>query len=172
MSKVIWFTGLSGAGKSTIAIALKAELKENNINSIILDGDALRNGINNNLGFSIDDRTENIRRIAEIAKLISNNNIVCIVATISPLHSMRQLAKEIISRQKFIEVFIDSPLAVCEMRDIKGLYKKARNNEIQLFTGITDIYEAPDNAIHINTHELNVDDSVAKLMREVLGQLI
>jgi len=141
-SKVIWMTGLSGSGKTTLAIALEKELSSSGILTQILDGDNIRSGINNNLGFSDEDRAENIRRIAEISKLFLNCGIVTINCFVSPTKVIRARAKEIIGAEDFIEVYVNAPLDVCEDRDVKGLYKKARAGEIKDFTGIDSPFEA------------------------------
>ncbi len=141
--KVLWFTGLSGAGKSTIADQLEKKFLEEGILSKILDGDELRNGLNNNLGFSEADRMENIRRTAEVAKLLCDMGVMVIVSLISPTQAMRDLARRIVGCGDFMEVYINSSLQVCEYRDVKGLYKKARTGEIPNFTGITAPYEIP-----------------------------
>ncbi|HFA47929.1 MAG TPA: adenylyl-sulfate kinase, partial [Bacteroidetes bacterium] len=155
-SKVLWLTGLSGSGKSTIAQLLERQLIKNSFFSKILDGDNIRSGINSNLGFTIEDRKENIRRIAEIAKLFIENGVIAICSFISPTIAIRDFAKNIIGEKDFIEIYINAPLDVCENRDVKGLYKKARNGEIKNFTGISSPYEAPLNpAIEINTEKLS-----------------
>lgn len=141
--KVLWFTGLSGAGKSTIADQLEKKFLEEGILSKILDGDELRNGLNKNLGFSEVDRMENIRRTAEVAKLLCDMGVMVIVSLISPTQAMRDLARRVVGCGDFMEVYINSSLQVCEYRDVKGLYKKARSGEIQNFTGITAPYEIP-----------------------------
>ena len=134
---MIWFTGLSGSGKSTLAIALERELYKQGILCRILDGDNIRSGINNNLGFSEADRTENIRRIAEVSKLFVDCGIVTIAAFISPTHAIRRMASEIIGEDDFLEVYVSTPIEECERRDVKGLYAKARRGEIKEFTGIS-----------------------------------
>lgn len=144
-SMVLWFTGLSGSGKSTIAVALERELYSRGYVAQVLDGDNIRHGINSNLGFSIEDRQENIRRIAEIAKLFMQSGIVTICSFISPTLEIRQMAREIIGEQDFFEIFVDTPLEICEQRDVKGLYQKARAGQITGFTGIDSPYEAPVN---------------------------
>ena len=128
---VIWFTGLSGSGKTTIAIGLEKALNSKGVLTQILDGDNIRAGINNNLGFSNEDRKENIRRIAEVSKLFLNCGIVTINCFVSPTHEIRQQAKEIIGENEFLEIFINTPIEICEQRDVKGLYKKARAGEIK-----------------------------------------
>ncbi|MCF8282895.1 MAG: adenylyl-sulfate kinase [Bacteroidales bacterium] len=160
-SKVIWMTGLSGSGKSTIAGLLERRLLEHGFFAQVLDGDNIRSGINNNLGFSLEDRKENIRRIAEIAKLYCNSGIITICAFVSPTIEIRNYAKQIIGSEDFIEVFVDAPLAVCEERDVKGLYKKARNGEIKDFTGIGSPFEPPIFPdLTLNTSHKSVIESV------------
>ena len=166
--KVFWFTGLSGSGKSTLAIALERRLFDQGYHVVILDGDNIRTGINKNLSFTAEDRAENIRRIAEVAKLYLNNGIVCIVSFISPTRDMRDMAKQIIGTSDFVETFIDTPLEICEARDVKGLYKKARAGEIMDFTGIHAPYEAPLNPeIHIKTENATIAESLEILIQKV-----
>lgn len=143
-SKVLWFTGLSGSGKSTLAEHLERMLFNSGFFVQVLDGDNIRSGINNNLTFSNEDRIENIRRIAEISKLYLNSGVITINSFISPTIEIRELAKTIIGKDDFVEIFIDTPLALCEQRDVKGLYKKARRGDIKGFTGIDAPYEAPE----------------------------
>lgn len=167
--KVLWFTGLSGSGKSTLAIALERQLFNEGYHVVILDGDNIRSGINANLSFSPEDRTENIRRIAEIAKLFVANGLICIVSFISPTREMRQMAKTIIGEEDFVEVYIDTPLEICESRDVKGLYKKARAGEIRDFTGIHAPYESPlQPEIHIRTAGMMIEESLASLYSQIL----
>ncbi len=142
---VIWLTGLSGSGKSTVACEVEHALIENGINAYVLDGDNIRHGLNNNLGFSPEDRSENIRRIGEVAKLFCEANVVTLTAFISPYRADRDRVREIVPQGQFFEVFCDAPLDTCEERDPKGLYKKARAGEIPEFTGISAPYEAPEN---------------------------
>lgn len=171
-AKVFWFTGLSGSGKSTLAIALERRLFDLGYQVVILDGDNIRTGINNNLSFTPEDRAENIRRIAEIAKLYLNNGIICIVSFISPTRDMRDHARQIIGPQDFVEVFIDTPLEICEARDVKGLYKKARAGEIPDFTGIHAPYEAPLNpAIHIRTENATIGASLEELFHTAIQMI-
>ena len=153
-AKVLWFTGLSGSGKSTIAQALERQLFEAGFFPQVLDGDNIRMGINNNLGFSLEDRQENIRRIAEVAKLYAESGLIVLCSFISPTIKIRQLAKDIIGEDDFLEIFIDTPLEVCESRDVKGLYAKARKGEIKGFTGIDSPYETPEQAF-LNVHTTN-----------------
>lgn len=164
-AKVLWLTGLSGSGKSTIAQALERRLFVEGFFPQVLDGDNIRTGINNNLSFSAEDRLENIRRIAEIAKLYLHSGIICINSFISPSREMRQLARDIVGTDNFIEVYINAPLEVCEARDVKGLYQKARQGLIKGFTGIDDLYEAPENPeIEIRTDQLSLEASVNVIM--------
>ncbi|WP_407655349.1 adenylyl-sulfate kinase [Aureispira anguillae] len=160
-SKVLWLTGLSGSGKSTIAQHLERKLYNNGFFAQVLDGDNIRSGINNNLGFSLDDRTENIRRISEIAKLYLESGVITINSFISPTRSIRQMAKDIIGAEDFIEIYINTPLEICEARDVKGLYQKARKGEIKGFTGIDAPYEAPLNPdVEVKTANLTIEESV------------
>lgn len=142
-SKVIWFTGLSGAGKSTLANALEKELHAHGKRSYILDGDNVRLGLNKDLGFTNADRVENIRRVAEVAKLMMDAGLIVMTAFISPFRTEREMARQLIGAENFIEVFVDTPLEVCEQRDPKGLYKLARNGQLSNMTGIYSPYEAP-----------------------------
>jgi len=168
-AKVIWLTGLSGSGKSTIAIGLEKKLHQQGFLTQVLDGDNIRTGINKNLGFSEDDRTENIRRIAEVSKLFLNCGIITINSFVSPTEKIREQAKEIIGEDNFIEVFVNTPLEVCEQRDVKGLYKKARNSEIENFTGIDAPFEEQKNQeIEIKTENQSIEDSVKNLLINVL----
>ena len=163
-SKVIWLTGLSGSGKSTIGLALEKRLFQENFVAQLLDGDNIRSGINKNLGFREEDRKENIRRIAEIAKLYLSSGIITINSFISPTAETRNIAKEIVGEADFLEIYINAPMATCESRDVKGLYKKARAGEIQGFTGVNQAYEEPENpALELRTDLLGVDEAVDKL---------
>ena len=163
-SKVIWLTGLSGSGKSTIGLALEKRLFQENFVAQLLDGDNIRSGINKNLGFSEEDRKENIRRIAEIAKLYLSSGIITINSFISPTAETRNIAKEIVGDGDFLEIYINAPMATCESRDVKGLYKKARAGEIQGFTGVNQAYEEPENpALELRTDLLGVDEAVDTL---------
>ena len=165
---MIWFTGLSGSGKSTLAIALEGELYKQGILCRILDGDNIRSGINNNLGFSEADRTENIRRIAGVSKLFVDCGIVTIAAFISPTHAIRRMASEIIGEDDFLEVYVSTPIEECERRDVKGLYAKARRGEIKEFTGISSPFEAPEHPfISIDTSRQSLADSVKILLEAV-----
>ena len=165
---MIWLTGLSGSGKSTLAIALERELYKQGILCRILDGDNIRSGINNNLGFSEADRTENIRRIAEVSKLFVDCGIVTIAAFISPTHAIRRMASEIIGEDDFLEVYVSTPIEECERRDVKGLYAKARRGEIKEFTGISSPFEAPEHPVSsIDTSRHSLADSVKILLEAV-----
>ena len=158
---VIWITGLSGSGKSSIAVELEKKLHIEGYLTQILDGDKIRNGINNNLGFSIEDRYENIRRIAEIAKLFIECGIIIICCFISPTEKIRNIARSIIGKKNFIEIFANMPLEVCEARDIKGLYKKARAGLIKDFSGVSSPYEPPKNPdLELLTERITIEDAV------------
>lgn len=162
---MLWFTGLSGSGKSTVAIALERELHRRGLLCRILDGDNIRTGINAGLGFSADDRRENIRRIAEVARLFVDTGIITIAAFISPTEEMRALARDIIGEADFKEIYISTPLEECERRDVKGLYAKARRGEIRHFTGISAPFEPPASpALALDTSRLSPDECVARLI--------
>lgn len=163
----LWMTGLSASGKSTIAVALEQVLIQRGHHAYRLDGDNIRHGLNKNLGFSAEDRAENIRRIGEVAKLFADAGMITITSFISPYRADRDLVRKLHEDAgiPFLEVFVDCDIAVAEQRDPKGLYKKARAGEIKGFTGIDDPYEAPSNAeLHLKTHELTVAESVEKLL--------
>lgn len=161
----LWFTGLSGSGKSTIAVELEHALMENGHQAYILDGDNIRHGLNKNLGFSPEDRTENIRRVGEVAKLFTDANLITITAFISPYRADRDQVRALFQDGEFIEVYVKCPVDVCEGRDPKGLYKKARAGQIPDFTGISAPYEEPVNPeITLDTSALSADDSVRKLL--------
>jgi adenylylsulfate kinase len=167
---MIWFTGLSGSGKSTIAMGVERELHKRGILCRILDGDNIRSGINRNLGFSAEDRKENIRRIAEVGKLFVETGVVTLAAFISPNNELRNMAAEIIGREDFREVYVSTPLAVCEQRDVKGLYKKARRGEIAHFTGISDPFEVPDNpTLILDTSVLSLKECVSRVLKIIIG---
>lgn len=171
-SVMIWFTGLSGSGKSTIAIALERELQKRGLLCRILDGDNIRSGINNNLGFSAEDRIENIRRIAEIGKLFVDTGIITIAAFISPNNDIREMAANIIGKEDFMEIYVSTPIEECERRDVKGLYAKARKGEIKNFTGISAPFEAPQHpALSLETSKLSVEESVNKLLELILPRV-
>ena len=158
---MIWMTGLSGSGKSTVAIGVERELHKRGILCRILDGDNIRAGINSNLGFSAEDRKENIRRIAEIGKLFVDTGIVTIACFVSPTLELRQMAREIIGPEDFREVYIATPLEECERRDVKGLYARARKGEVKDFTGISAPFEAPTNPdLSLDTSQMTLKDEV------------
>lgn len=170
---MLWFTGLSGSGKSTVAIALERELHSRGLLCRILDGDNIRSGINNNLGFSAEDRVENIRRIAEVGRLFVDTGIITIAAFISPNNQLREMAAEIIGKDDFVEVFVSTPLEECEKRDVKGFYAKARRGEIKNFTGISAPFEAPEHPdITLDTSKLPVEESVKILLDYVLPKAV
>ena len=171
-SVMIWFTGLSGSGKSTIAIALERELHKRGLLCRILDGDNIRSGINNNLGFTEADRIENIRRIAEVSKLFVDTGIITIAAFLSPSNDIREMAANIIGKDDFLEVYVSTPIEECERRDVKGLYAKARRGEIKNFTGISAPFEAPAHpALTLDTSALSLEESVNKLLELILPRI-
>jgi adenylylsulfate kinase len=164
-SCIVWLTGLSGSGKSTIAVDLEKRLCERGVRTYILDGDNIRHGLNKNLGFSPADRTENIRRIGEVAKLFTDAGVVALTAFISPYRADRDQVRAIMAAGDFVEVHVDCPVEVCEQRDVKGLYKKARAGEIKEFTGISAPYEAPEKAeLVINTAGQSVEASSKQIL--------
>lgn len=155
---ILWFTGLSGSGKSTVANAVETKLFQTGCHSYLLDGDNVRHGINNDLTFSDADRVENIRRIGEISKLFIDSGLLVLTAFISPFRADRQLVRELVGEGQFIEVYIDTPIEVCEQRDPKGLYQKARRGEIKHFTGIDSPYEAPElPEVVVKTAEMDIE---------------
>lgn len=169
---MVWFTGLSGSGKSTLAVALEQELHQRGLLCRILDGDNIRSGINNNLGFSAADREENIRRIAEVGKLFVDTGIITLAAFISPDEKMRQMAASIIGNGDFLEVYVNTPIEACEKRDVKGLYAKARKGEIKNFTGVSAPFEAPENPdISIDTSVTSLEESVQALLSIILPKI-
>ena len=168
-SKVIWMTGLSGSGKTTIAKGVERYLHSQGILNQLLDGDNIRVGISSNLTFSSDDRAENIRRISEVSKLFLNCGVVTLNCLVSPTIEIRNIAKQIIGAENFIEVYINASVDTCEERDVKGLYKKARKGEMKNFTGISSPFEAPKSPeIEINTAHLSIDESVQKVLDYIL----
>jgi adenylylsulfate kinase len=170
--KVLWLTGLSGSGKSTIAENLERKLFEAGYFPQVLDGDNIRSGINKNLGFSVADRTENIRRIAEVARLYANSGVIVLASFISPTRQIRTLAKTIIGADDFLEIYVNAPLEECERRDVKGLYQKARRGEIKGFTGIDSPYEAPETPfLEIRTDQLALEKSVDVLFEKVQPEI-
>jgi bifunctional enzyme CysN/CysC len=154
--KIVWFTGLSGSGKSSIANILEKKLHSMGFHTIILDGDNIRHGLNKDLGFTETDRVENIRRVGEVAKLMVDSGLICITAFISPFESERRMIRSLVSDEEFIEIYVDTPLAICEKRDVKGLYAKARAGQLPNFTGISSPFEEPKNPeIRIDTTKLS-----------------
>ncbi len=170
--KVIWLTGLSGAGKTTLALELEKEVLKKGYFTKSFDGDVMRRGINKDLGFSEEDRKENIRRIAEIAKIFIDSGIIVICGFITPTHEMREMAKSIIGHKNFIEVFVNCPIEECEKRDVKGLYEKARRGEIKDFTGIDSAYETPKTPdIEVRTDLWSVKKTTKYLLKSVLSKI-
>ena len=169
---LIWFTGLSGSGKSTLAVQLEAQLHNLGYKTYLLDGDNVRAGLNKDLSFTDEGRVENIRRIGEVSKLLLDAGVIVLSAFISPFRADRSQVREIVGAQNYVEVFVDAPLEVCEQRDVKGLYKKARAGEVKNFTGIDSPYEVPEKAdVVLATGELSVDESIGKLMELVLARI-
>ena len=165
----IWFTGLSGSGKSTVAVALEQALFARNKLVYRLDGDNVRHGINKNLGFSAEDRAENIRRIGEVAKLMADAGLIVLTAFISPFRAERQMIRDMLPEGEFVEIFVDTPLEVAEERDVKGLYKKARSGELKNFTGIDSPYEPPrDPEIRVNTVDMSVDEAADHVIAQIM----
>lgn len=172
VSKVLWFTGLSGSGKSTIASGLEKRLFDAGYFIQVLDGDNIRTGICNNLTFTSEDRTENIRRISEVSKLFVNSGVITLNSFVSPTIEVRQTAKDIIGEDNFIEIFVNTPLEICEARDVKGLYKKARAGEIKNFTGIDAPFEAPPNPdIELKTEHQSIEESIEEVFQNVLKHI-
>jgi adenylylsulfate kinase len=171
-AKVIWFTGLSGSGKSTIARILEYELYSMGFVTQVLDGDNVRTGINNNLGFSEEDRLENIRRIAEVSKLYVQGGIISLNCFVSPTEDMRHLARNIIGADDFIEIYVNAPFATCEERDVKGLYAKARRGEIKNFTGLDAPFEAPaDASLEVRTDLLSIEETARLALEHILPKI-
>jgi adenylylsulfate kinase len=169
---LIWFTGLSGSGKSTLAVQLEAQLHALGYKTYLLDGDNIRAGLNKDLSFTEEGRVENIRRIGEVSKLLLDAGVVVLSAFISPFQVDREQVKAIVGAGNYIEVFVDAPIEVCEQRDVKGLYKKARAGEVKNFTGIDSPYEAPNRPdVHIPTHQFTVEQSMEKLMTTILPRI-
>jgi len=171
-SLVIWFTGLSGSGKTTLAQNLEKVLHKKRYLTQVLDGDNIRSGINNNLKFTEEDRLENIRRIAEVSKLLIHSGVITLNSFISPTKEIRDMAKEIIGKDNFFEIYVNAPIEVCEERDVKGLYEKARRGEIKNFTGIDSPFNAPlDCDLEIKTNVLSIKDSVEMILEGVLKKI-
>lgn len=170
---MVWFTGLSGSGKSTVALGVERELHKRGLLCRILDGDNIRAGINNNLGFSQEDRKENIRRIAEIGKLFVQTGIITLACFVSPTEEIRRLARLIIGEEDFFEVYVSAPLEVCEQRDVKGLYAKARRGEVKDFTGISSPFEPPAHpALDIDTSRLSLEECVKSVTNLIISNQI
>jgi len=168
---LLWYTGLSGSGKSTVANAVDALLFERGCHSYLLDGDNVRHGLNGDLGFSDEDRIENIRRISQVAKLFIDSGLVVSTAFISPFASDRAMAKAMLEKGEFIEVYIDTPISICEQRDPKGLYKKARAGEIKDFTGIDSNYDVPQSPeIHVKTDEKSILECAQQIVEHLVEQ--
>jgi len=166
---IVWFTGLSGSGKSTLANAVELILFEKGISTYVLDGDNIRNGLNSNVDFSTEGRKENIRRIGEVAKLFVDAGLVVLTAFISPFKSDRDMIRTLVEKGEFFEIFVDCPIEVCEQRDVKGLYKKARAGEITDFTGISSPFEKPTQSeLTVRTSEMNVKDASTRIAEYIL----
>jgi len=166
---LLWYTGLSGSGKSTVANAVDALLFERGCHSYLLDGDNVRHGLNGDLGFSDEDRIENIRRISQVAKLFVDSGLIVSTAFISPFATDRAMASEMLEQGEFMEVYIDTPIAICEQRDPKGLYKKARAGEIKDFTGIDSTYDVPTApAIHVKTDEKSIKECAEQIVQHLI----
>lgn len=169
---LIWFTGLSGSGKSTLAVQLEAALHAKGFKTYLLDGDNIRSGLNRDLSFTDDARVENIRRISEVCKLFLDAGVVLLSAFISPFQADREQVKSIVGKENYIEIFVDAPLEVCEQRDVKGLYKKARAGEVKNFTGITSPYEKPTHPdVVIATDKMSVEESMEVLVKAVVPRI-
>ncbi|WP_083801732.1 adenylyl-sulfate kinase [Pedobacter sp. BAL39] len=168
----IWLFGLSGAGKSTIAVALEAMLTENQLFCVRLDGDGLRDGVNKGLGFTHADRAENVRRTSEIARLLCNNNVIVICSLITPLNEHREIARSIL-KEDLLEVFVDCPLEVCEQRDVKGLYRKARNHQINKFSGVSSEFERPNHEVMtIATSAMSAAQCATLVYEKIIGRIV
>lgn len=164
-SAILWFTGFSGAGKSSLSVAVEKELHKRGIRTYVLDGDNIRHGLNCNLGFTPEDRTENIRRIGEVSKLFVDAGVMTLTAFISPYRGDREMVRAMVSREEFVEIYVKCSLQECEKRDPKGLYKKARNGEIKGFTGIDAPYEAPEQPeLIVETDQESLTESVARVL--------
>ena len=171
-SRVIWFTGLPGAGKTTLGLALEKRLYQQGFLTQVLDGDIIRKGINSNLGFTIQDRTENIRRIAEVSKLLVRNGVITINCFISPTEAMRRMARQIIGSADFIEIYVSTPVEICQQRDPKGLYKNAHAGLIKNFTGVDAPFEPPTQAaLTIDTSQFTIAQSIEKIMTLILPEI-
>ena len=172
-AKLIWFTGLSGSGKSTLAVQLEAQLHAQGFKTYLLDGDNIRTGLNSDLEFTEEGRIENIRRIGEVSKLLLDAGIVVLSAFISPFKADRDKVKDLVGESNYIEVFVDAPMELCEQRDVKGLYKKARAGEVKNFTGIHARYEVPESPdVRIPTGSLSVEESIETLVKVVVPKIV
>lgn len=170
---VIWFTGLSGAGKTTTALALQQALRQRGLPCYLLDGDELRKGLCSGLGFSTEDREENVRRIGEAAHLMMDAGMITLVAVIAPMRHMREKLRARFAEGTYLEVFVDAPLAVCEERDIKGLYKKSRSGTLKNFTGVDSRYEAPENPdIHLQTAQSTIENNIEQVLEELINRQV
>ena len=168
---MVWFTGLSGSGKTTVALGVERELHQRGILCRILDGDNVRDGINRGLGFSAEDRRENIRRIAEVGRLMVDTGVVVLACFVSPTEDLRQMAREIIGADDFFEVYVSTPIEECERRDVKGLYRRARQGEVKNFTGISAPFEAPAHpALSIDTSAPPLKESVGKVLELITAK--
>lgn len=168
---MVWMTGLSGSGKSTVALGVERELHKRGLLCRLLDGDNIRDGINRGLGFSPEDRTENIRRIAEVGKLMVDTGIITLACFVSPTEEIREMARNIIGEKDFFEVYLSTPLSECERRDVKGLYARARRGEVKDFTGISAPFEAPEHpALAIDTTTTPLQENVMKVVEMILNQ--
>lgn len=171
-ARLLWLTGLSGSGKSTLAVQLEAQLHELGYKTYLLDGDNIRSGLNKDLTFTDEGRVENIRRIGEVSKLLLDAGVIVLSAFISPFRADREQVKQIVGEENYFEVFVDAPLEVCEQRDVKGLYKKARAGEVKNFTGIDSPYEKPQRPdLHIPTDQFSVEQSIEKLLEFALSKV-
>lgn len=169
---LLWFTGLSGSGKSTLANAVEDHLFKNDLTTYILDGDNIRSGLNSDLAFTEESRKENIRRIGEVSKLFLDAGTITLSAFISPFIDDREMVKKLVGVSNFIEIFVDCPLEICEQRDVKGLYKKARKGEIKNFTGIDSPFETPkDPDVYVNTHEKSIEQCTSDIIQFILPKL-
>lgn len=172
-AKLIWFTGLSGSGKSTLAVQLEAALHAQGFKTYLLDGDNIRSGLNKDLGFTDEAREENIRRISEVCKLFLDAGVILLSAFISPFRADREQVKSIVGAENYIEIFVDAPLEVCEQRDVKGLYRKARAGEVKNFTGISSPYEKPvQPTVVIPTDKMGVEESLDVLMKVIRPEIV
>jgi len=170
---ILWFTGLSGSGKSTLANAVEVQLYKLNKHTYLLDGDNIRMGLNQDLTFSDEDRMENIRRIGEVSKLFVDSGIIILTAFISPFSIDRTMVRNLVEKDEFIEIFVDTPLSICEERDSKGLYAKAKKGEIKNFTGVSSLYERPTNMeIHITTDTQSIEESVTQIINYLIEHRI